>query len=137
MFFAFNVYAETEVVEKRYTIKLNEKNYTVSLPFEVTKNGYSLNYEKIELSIPNSDVVVGYNQTVMPLIVEPDYSFYDFANEFQRYDYSNKEYILPRAKLEFTKEQFEDDEYMKKFYPSFFQVLCLFLELFLFFLQNT
>lgn len=120
MFFAFNVYAETEVVEKRYTIKLNEKNYTVSLPFEVTKNGYSLNYEKIELSIPNSDVVVGYNQTVMPLIVEPDYSFYDFANEFQRYDYSNKEYILPRAKLEFTKEQFEDDEYMKKFYPSFF-----------------
>ena len=117
MFFAFNVYAETEYVFKKYVVELNGINYTVALPFEITSEGYSMDYTQMTLT-STAGVVIKYNSTVLPEPIEPENSFYDIMLEREFYKIPNRKYIL--TKRDFTKEEFENDEYMKKFYPSFF-----------------
>lgn len=117
MFFAFNVYAETEYVFKKYVVELNDINYTVALPFEITSEGYSMDYTQMTLT-STAGVVIKYNSTVLPEPVEPENSFYDIMLEREFYKIPNRNYIS--TKKEFTKEEFENDEYMKKYYPSFF-----------------
>lgn len=117
MFFAFNVYAETEYVFKKYVVELNGINYTVALPFEITSDGYSMDYTQMTLT-STTGAVIKYNSTVLPEPVEPENSFYDIMLEREFYKIPNRNYIS--TKKEFTKEEFENDEYMKKYYPSFF-----------------
>ena len=117
MFFAFNVYAETEYVFKKYVVELNGINYTVALPFEITSEGYSMDYTQMTLT-SIAGAVIKYNSTVLPEPVEPENSFYDIMLEREFYKIPNRNYIS--TKKEFTKEEFENDEYMKKYYPSFF-----------------
>lgn len=117
MFFAFNVYAETEYVFKKYVVELNGINYTVALPFEITSDGYSMDYTQMTLT-STAGAVIKYNSTVLPEPVEPENSFYDIMLEREFYKIPNRNYIS--TKKEFTKEEFENDEYMKKYYPSFF-----------------
>lgn len=117
MFFAFNVYAETEYVFKKYVVELNGINYTVALPFEITSDGYSMDYTQMTLT-STAGAVIKYNSTVLPEPVEPEISFYDIMLEREFYKIPNRNYIS--TKKEFTKEEFENDEYMKKYYPSFF-----------------
>lgn len=117
MFFAFNVYAETEYVFKKYVVELNGINYTVALPFEITLDGYSMDYTQMTLT-STAGAVIKYNSTVLPEPVEPEISFYDIMLEREFYKIPNRNYIS--TKKEFTKEEFENDEYMKKYYPSFF-----------------
>lgn len=117
MFFAFNVYAETEYVFKKYVVELNGINYTVALPFEITSDGYSMDYTQMTLT-STAGAVIKYNSTLLPEPVEPENSFYDIMLEREFYKIPNRNYIS--TKKEFTKEEFENDEYMKKYYPSFF-----------------
>lgn len=117
MFFAFNVYAETEYVFKKYVVELSGINYTVALPFEITSEGYSMDYTQMTLT-STAGAVIKYNSTVLPEPVEPENSFYDIMLEREFYKIPNRNYIS--TKREFTKEEFENDEYMKKYYPSFF-----------------
>lgn len=117
MFFAFNVYAETEYVFKKYVVELSGINYTVALPFEITSEGYSMDYTQMTLT-STAGAVIKYNSTVLPEPVEPENSFYDIMLEREFYKIPNRNYIS--TKKEFTKEEFENDEYMKKYYPSFF-----------------
>ena len=117
MFLSFNVYAETEYVYKKYVVELNGINYTVALPFEITSDGYSMDYTQMTLT-STAGVVIKYNSTVLPEPVEPENSFYDIMLEPEFYKIPNGDYIL--TKKDFTKEEFENDEYMKKYYPSFF-----------------
>lgn len=116
LFISFNVYAGTYTT-KKYVVKLNDEYYTVALPFEKTNYGYSLDYTQITLTTTDGKVIK-YNSTVLPEPVEPENSFYDFMGEVEFSRTPNRDCL--NTNKDFTEEEFNNDEYIKKFYPTFF-----------------